>query len=102
MPWEPSKRDDVICRQVAKKIRWWAAEKLVLNDGILAEMSGVSITTVRHARSDGRVSLAALVAISEALGYDIEELISFTKEERDEWPERKEKASDDGTSEALR
>lgn len=52
----------------------------------------MSEMTVRHALKNGLISLPAIIAMAEALGYDIEELISFTAEERDEWPERKEKS----------
>lgn len=85
-------REKVICRQVAAKISRWAAEQGVYDIHALCALSGMSEMTVRHALKNGLISLPAIIAMAEALGYDIEELISFTAEERDEWPERKEKS----------
>lgn len=87
------RRSVVIAKQAGDKLRTWCEDRGLMSLVDVADVADVSVPSVGHAYG-GRASLWRYVQICEAIGYDIEELISFTKEERAGWPplEDKEKS----------
>lgn len=80
----------VVARQIAAKLDEEFSRRNI-SDSEIVYGAGVKLNTVRAARCGGRVTLENLARIIAYAGLDIEEVIQFTQEERDEWKEAEER-----------